>query len=355
MATMLERFLGVISLDMGIDLGTANTAVCVGGQGIVLCEPSVVAVRKGTTEVLNNGNAIGNAAKNMLDKCPGNLEAIRPLKSGVISDFEIAEQMLSYFIRKVHNRTWGLKPRLIISVPMGITGVEKRAVIESAERAGARSVYLIEQPKAAALGAGLPINDPAGSMIVDIGGGTTDVAVLSMQGVVTYETLRTAGDEMTQAIITYVKEQCGMLVGEQTAEKVKIAIGSAVPLELLGGEEMQMEVRGRDMNTSLPARILINSVQVREALQPVIKMVAASIKRTLIATPPEIAADLVDQGIMLAGGGASLRGLDYYLEHDINLPVRKAEEPIYAVVRGAEAVLQDLDKYTDILESADDL
>jgi rod shape-determining protein MreB len=192
-------------------------------------------------------------------------------------------------------------------------------------------------------------------VIVDIGGGTTDVAVLSMQGVVTYETLRTAGDEMTQAIITYVKEQCGMLVGEQTAEKVKIAIGSAVPLELLGGEEMQMEVRGRDMNTSLPARILINSVQVREALQPVIKMVAASIKRTLIATPPEIAADLVDQGIMLAGGGASLRGLDYYLEHDINLPVRKAEEPIYAVVRGAEAVLQDLDKYTDILESADDL
>lgn len=355
MATMLERFLGVISLDMGIDLGTANTAVCVGGQGIVLCEPSVVAVRKGTTEVLNNGDAIGNAAKNMLDKCPGNIEAVRPLKSGVISDFEITEQMLSYFIRKVHNRAWGLKPRLIISVPMGITGVEKRAVIESAERAGARSVYLIEQPKAAALGAGLPINDPAGSMVVDIGGGTTDVAVLSMQGVVTYETLKIAGDELTQAIITYVKDNCSMLVGEQTAERVKIAIGSVVPMELLGSEEMQMEVRGRNVETQLPARILINSIQVREALLPVVRQIAASIKRTLVRTPPEIAADLVDQGIMLAGGGASLRGLDYYLEHDINLPVRKAEEPIYAVVRGAEAVLQDLDKYTEILESAEDI
>lgn len=355
MATMLERILGVFSLDMGIDLGTANTAVCVGGQGIVLCEPSVVAVRKGTTDVLNNGDAVGNAAKNMLDKCPGNIEAIRPLKNGVISDFEITEAMLSYFIRKVHNRAWGLKPRLIISVPMGITGVEKRAVIESAERAGARSVYLIEQPKAAALGAGLPINDPAGSMIVDIGGGTTDVAVLSLQGVVTYETLRIAGDELTMAIVSYIKEQCGLLVGEQTAEKIKIAIGSVVPMELLGQDEMQMEIRGRNLATSLPARTSINSIQVREALMPVVRQIAASIKRTLERTPPEIAADLVDQGIMLAGGGASLRGLDYYLEHDVNLPVRRAEEPIYAVVRGTEAVLKDLNGYTELLESAEDI
>jgi rod shape-determining protein MreB len=277
------------------------------------------------------------------------------MKDGVIADFKVTEKMLKYFIEKAHNRKMLVHPRIVIGVPSEITPVEKRAVMDSAYRAHASEVHLVEQAMVAAIGAGLPVTEPSGNMIVDIGGGTTDVAVLSMQGVVTYETLRTAGDEMTQAIITYVKEQCGMLVGEQTAEKVKIAIGSAVPLELLGGEEMQMEVRGRDMNTSLPARILINSVQVREALQPVIKMVAASIKRTLIATPPEIAADLVDQGIMLAGGGASLRGLDYYLEHDINLPVRKAEEPIYAVVRGAEAVLQDLDKYTDILESADDL
>jgi rod shape-determining protein MreB len=355
MPTIFERLLGVFSLDMGIDLGTANTAVCVGGQGIVLCEPSVVAVRKGTTEVLNNGEAVGNAAKNMLDKCPGNIEAIRPLKNGVISDFEITEAMLSYFIKKVHKRAWGLKPRLIISVPMGITGVEKRAVIESAERAGARSVYLIEQPKAAALGAGLPISDPAGSMIVDIGGGTTDVACLSLQGVVTYETLRIAGDELTQSIVTYIKANLGMLIGEQTAEKVKIAIGSVVPLELLGGEEMQMEIRGRNIETSLPARTVINSIQVREALMPTIKLIASSIKRTLERTPPEIAADLVDQGIMLAGGGASLRGLDYYLEHDINLPVRKAEEPLYAVVRGTEAVLREFDVFADLLESAEDI
>jgi rod shape-determining protein MreB and related proteins len=355
MPTILERFLGVFSLDMGIDLGTANTAVCVGGQGIVLCEPSVVAVRKGTTEVLNGGEAVGNAAKNMLDKCPGNIEAVRPLKSGVISDFDITESMLNYFIRKVHNRSWGLKPRLIISVPMGITGVEKRAVIESAERAGARSVYLIEQPKAAALGAGLPINDPAGSMVVDIGGGTTDVAVLSMQGVVNYETLRIAGDELTQAIIAYIKANLGLLVGEQTAEKIKIAIGSVVPMELLGSDEMQMEIRGRSIKTSLPTRAVVNSIQVREALMPVVRQIAGSIKRTLEKTPPEIAADLVEQGIMLAGGGASLRGLGYYLEQDVNLPVRVAQEPLYSVVRGTEAVLTDIDTFDELLESAEDI
>jgi rod shape-determining protein MreB len=355
MPTIFERLLGVFSLDMGIDLGTANTAVCVGGQGIVLCEPSVVAVRKGTTEVLNDGNAVGSDAKSMLDKCPGNIEAIRPLKNGVISDFEITEAMLSYFIRKVHDRAWGLKPRLIISVPMGITGVEKRAVIESAERAGARSVFLIEQPKAAALGAGLPISDPAGSMIVDIGGGTTDVAVLSLQGVVNYETLRIAGDELTAAITSYIKQHCNLLVGEQTAERIKISIGSVVPMELLGQDEMQMEVRGRNLATSLPDRTVITSMQMREALAPVVKDIAGAIKRTLEKTPPEIAADLVDQGIMLAGGGAALRGLDYYLEHEVNLPVRRAEEPLYSVVRGTEAVLKELDDYEELLESAEDI
>lgn len=355
MPTIFERLLGVFSLDMGIDLGTANTAVCVGGQGIVLCEPSVVAVRKGTTEVLNDGEAVGAQAKSMLDKCPGNIEAIRPLRNGVISDFEITEAMLSYFIRKVHDRAWGLKPRLIISVPMGITGVEKRAVIESAERAGARSVFLIEQPKAAALGAGLPISDPAGSMIVDIGGGTTDVAVLSLQGVVNYETLRIAGDEATAAITKYIKQNCNLLVGEQTAERIKISIGSVVPMELLGQDEMQMEIRGRNMTTSLPGKAVITSMQMREALAPVVREITGAIKRTLEKTPPEIAADLVDQGIMLAGGGSQLRGLDYYLEHEVNLPVRCAEEPLYSVVRGTEAVLKELDDYEDLLESAEDI
>ncbi|MCC6573107.1 MAG: rod shape-determining protein [Planctomycetes bacterium] len=355
MATIFERLLGVFSLDMGIDLGTANTAVCVGGQGIVLCEPSVVAVRKGTNEVLNGGEAVGNAAKDMLDKCPGNIEAIRPLRSGVISDFEITEAMLAYFIRKVHKRSWGMRPRLIVSVPMGITAVEKRAVIESAERAGARSVYLIEQPKAAALGAGLPISDPSGSMIVDIGGGTTDIAVLSLQGVVTYETLRIAGDELTQAIIEYIKSQCGLHVGEQTAEKIKIAIGSVVPLELIGAEEMQMEIRGRDLRTNLPGRTHITSVQVREAMAPVVEKMATTIKQTLVRTPPEIAADLVDRGIMLAGGGAALRGLDVYFEREVNLPVKRCNEPIYAVARGTEAVLADFDTYADLLESSEDI
>lgn len=352
MARFNSSFLG---RDMAVDLGTANTLVYVRGEGIVLCEPSVVAVRKGTTEVLNNGEAVGNAAKNMLDKCPGNIEAIRPLKNGVISDFEITEAMLAYFIRKVHKRAWGLKPRLIISVPMGITSVEKRAVIESAERAGARSVFLIEQPKAAALGAGLPISDPQGSMIVDIGGGTTDIACLSLQGVVTYETLRVAGDEFTQAITSYIKEHCGLLIGEQTSEKIKIAIGSAVPMELIGGEEMQMEIRGRNMATSLPGRTMINSIQVREAITPVLKQIAASIKHTLERTPPEIAADLVDRGITLAGGGANMRGLDFYLEHEVNLPVKRADEPIYAVCRGTEAVLNDINRFGELLESAEDI
>lgn len=355
MGNFLDRVLGWFSTDMGIDLGTANTLVYVKGQGIVCAEPSVVAVNKKTGTVLMNGTAVGDNAKGMIGKTHPNISVIRPLRDGVIADVEITEAMLSYFIRKVHNRAWGLKPRLIISVPMGITGVEKRAVIESAERAGARSVYLIEQPKAAALGAGLPISDPSGSMIVDIGGGTTDVAVLSLQGVVNYETLRVAGDELTQSIITYIKDKCGLLVGEQTAEKIKIAIGSVVPLELLGGEEMQMEIRGRNIETSLPARTLINSIQIREALMPVVKQIAGSIKRTLERTPPEIAADLVDQGIMLAGGGASLRGLDYYLEHEINLPVRRAEEPLYSVVRGTEAVLKDIDSFVDLLESAEDI
>ncbi len=338
---------------IAIDLGTVNVLVHVQGRGVVLQEPSVVAIREdGNKTIIVE---VGRAAREMYGRTPGEIEVMRPLRDGVIADFEVTEAMIKHFIRKVHKRAWGLKPRLIISVPMGITSVEKRAVIESAERAGARSVYLIEQPKAAALGAGLPISDPQGSMIVDIGGGTTDIACLSLQGVVTYETLRVAGDEFTVAITNYIKEHCGLQIGEQTAEKVKIAIGSAVPMEFIGGEEMQMEIRGRDLNTNLPGRTVINSIQIREAMTPVLRQIAASIKQTLQRTPPEIAADLVDRGITLAGGGANMRGLDFYLEHEINLPVKKASEPIYAVCRGTEAVLNEINKYGELLESAEDI
>jgi rod shape-determining protein MreB len=323
---------------MGIDLGTANTAVCVGGQGIVLCEPSVVAVRKGTTQVLNNGNAVGNEAKDMLDKCPGNIEAIRPLKSGVISDFEITEAMLAYFIRKVHKRAWGLKPRLIISVPMGITSVEKRAVIESAERAGARSVFLIEQPKAAALGAGLPISDPQGSVIVDIGGGTTDIAVVALGGMVYDRSVRTAGHHMDEAIIQYMRRRHGLLIGERTAEQVKIEIGSASD----SVEVMEMEVRGRCLREGRPRVVHVKDAEVREALAEPLKAIVFAVREALDAIPPEIAADISNNGIVVTGGGALLRGIDERLRQETGVPVAIADEPLTSVVRGVGRMLDDV-------------
>ncbi len=345
-----SRLLGMFSQDIGIDLGTANTVVSTRREGIVLCEPSVVAVRKDTDEVLLGGEAVGNAAKRMLDKVPGNISAIRPLKHGVISSFETTEAMISYFIRKVGDRSWGIKPRLVVSVPMGITSVEKSAVVQACERAGARDVYLIEQPMAAALGAGLPISDPAGSMIVDIGGGTTDIAVISLSGCVEYRTLRVAGDELNNAVIEHMKERYALLVGEQTAERIKIAIGSVAPLPEVGQEEMRMEVRGRSTKTSLPGRAEIDSVEIRQCLMPVAERIIASIKEVLMQTPPELAADLVERGITLAGGGAYLRGLDYMISQRANLPVAIAKEPLYAVARGTAAVTDEFEELRDVLE-----
>lgn len=351
---VMHKVLGVFSQDIGIDLGTANTVVCTRREGIMLCEPSVVAVKKGTTDVLMGGQAVGNAAKSMLDKVPGNVEAIRPLKHGVVSSFEITEAMLGYFIQKVAARSIAFRPRLVISIPKGITSIEKSAVAQASMRAGAREVYLIEQPMAAALGAGLPISDPSGSMIVDIGGGTTDVAVISLSGIVEYETLKVAGDEMNNAVTEHMRTHYGMLVGEQTAEKIKIAIGSVVPLSYLGQNEMRMEVSGRSIQSQLPARVEVTSNEIREAMQPVAARIVNAIKQVLKKTPPELAADLVDRGISLAGGGAYLRGLDYFIQEHTNLPVRVPNEPLYAVARGTAAVLNQFDDLRDVLENGAD-
>ncbi len=352
---ILDKFLGMFSQDIGIDLGTANCVVGTRMEGIVLCEPSVVAVNKDTQEVLMNGAAVGNSAKKMLDKVPGNVEAIRPLKNGVIASFEITEAMIAYFIRKVSNRSWGIKPRLIVSVPMGITSVEKRAVVESCERAGAREVYLIEQPMAAALGAGLPISDPAGSMIVDIGGGTSDVAVISLSGVVEYCTLRTAGDDLNNAIVDHMKKNYNLLVGEQTAERIKISIGSVAPLAEIGEQEMTMDVKGRSTRTHLPGKAVISSVEVREALRPVADKIVEAIKDVLKRTPPELAADLVDRGITLAGGGAYLRGLAWLIEKEVGLSCKACDEPLYAVARGTAAVMESFEQLKDVLQSSNDI
>ncbi|MHC5039615.1 MAG: rod shape-determining protein MreB [Planctomycetota bacterium] len=347
MPSFFNSLLGLFSLDMGVDLGTANTLVCVGGQGIVLHEPSVVAVKKGTNQVLLNGDAVGNTAKVMLGKTPYGITAIRPLKDGVIADFEITEAMLSYFIRKVHNRRRLVKPRVVIGVPSGITQVEKRAVINSAERAGAREVFLIEEPMAAGIGVGLPIEQPVGSMIVDIGGGTTDVAVMSLAGIVEAMSMRVAGDEMDEAIMQYVKEEYNLLIGPQSAEEIKHKIGSAVPLET----ENQMEVRGRDGASGLPRKIIMTSEEVRKSLSGPVGQLQKAIRHVLERTPPELSADLVHQGIVLAGGGALLRGLDRAIEQEVELPTRVADEPLLAVAKGTTKVLERLDLLSQILES----
>lgn len=337
---ILDSLLGIFSTDMGIDLGTANTLVCVKGGGIVLSEPSVVAVLKGTNQVMLNGNAVGIEAKKMLGKTPGNIEAIRPLKNGVIADFDITEAMLTYFIRKVHNRGWGIKPRVVISIPSGITAVEERAVRNSAERAGAREVYLLEEPMAGAIGIGLPIAEPIGSMIVDIGGGTTEVAVISLAGIVSGESIRVAGDEMDDSIINYLKRNYNLAIGESTAERIKIDIGSAHPLE----EELTMEVRGRDLISGLPRKITINSEEIREALKEPINAIVGVIKSTLEKTPPELAGDLVEQGLVVVGGGALLRGIDRVFAEETGLPVHIGDDPLTAVARGTAKVLDSLDK-----------
>ncbi|MEC9374149.1 MAG: rod shape-determining protein [Planctomycetota bacterium] len=343
---MLDRILGFFSVDMGIDLGTCNTLVAVRGEGIVLNEPSVVAVYKGTNRVLNNGNAVGWMAKEMLGKTPGSITAIRPLKDGVISDFEITEAMLSYFIRKVNGRAKFIGPRVVISVPSGITAVEKRAVCDSAERAGARKIHLIEEPLAAAIGAGLPFIEPTASMIVDIGGGTTEVAIMSLADIAVCESVRVAGDDMDEAIINHMKKTYNLMIGEQTAERIKIEIGSAAPVE----EERTLEVRGRDMVSGLPRKMVISSEEVREALNEPVSSIVDAVTRTLERAEPELAADLVENGICLAGGGALLRGLDVVLSNATGLEVRIADDPLTCVARGTSIFLENLEDWQDAFE-----
>lgn len=332
---------------MGIDLGTCNTLVAVRGEGIVLNEPSVVAVHKGTNRVLDNGNAVGWMAKEMLGKTPGSITAVRPLKDGVISDFEITESMLGYFIRKVNGRSKVFGPRVVISVPSGITAVEKRAVFDSAERAGARRVFLLEEPVAAAIGAGLPFVEPTASMIVDIGGGTTEVAIMSLADIAVCESVRVAGDDLDEAIISHMKKTYNMMVGEQTAERIKIEIGSAAPV----GEETTMEVRGRDMVSGLPRKIVITSEEIREALQEPVTNIIETVTRTLEKVEPELAADLVDNGITLAGGGALLRGMDAVMATSTGLDVQIAEDPLTCVARGTAIYLEHLEEWKSTLEN----
>ncbi|MHC4396660.1 MAG: rod shape-determining protein MreB [Planctomycetota bacterium] len=338
--------LGLFSMDMGIDLGTCTTLVCVRGKGIVLNEPSVVAVRKGTNSVLNNGEAVGLIAHEMLGKTPGSISAVRPLKDGVISDFEITEKMLQYFIRKVHGRGSLVRPRVVIAVPSGITAVERRAVIDSAERAGARKVYLVDEPMAAGIGAGLPITDPTASMIVDIGGGTTEVAILSLADIATCESIRVGGDDMDEAVINHLKKTYNLLIGEARAEKVKIQIGSAAPLE----EELTMEVAGRDTISGLPRKIVITSEEIREALREPIAAIIDSVTATLEKAEPELAADLIDNGVYICGGGALLRGMDAVLSNATGLKVERVEDPLSSVARGTSVYLENLELWKDTMD-----
>jgi rod shape-determining protein MreB len=354
MLYLAKKFFGVFSKDIGIDLGTCNTLVYVRQQGVVLCEPSVVAVKKGTNKVLQDGRgnlAVGSVAKEMIGKTHGGIIAIRPLKSGVIADFDITEAMISYFIRKVHNRQFGVMPRVAIAVPAGITAVEKRAVLNSAEQAGARQVFLIEEPMAAAIGAGLPMLDPVGSMICDIGGGTAEVAVISLGGMIAYRSVRCAGDSMDEAIIKYMKDRHNLLIGEQTAEHIKIEVGSVWPVM----PETTIEVRGRDFQTAMPRRVEVHSGEVREALQEPLQNILRGIREVLEEIPPEIAADLVERGLTLCGGGSLLRGMDRAIAQQIGIPVRVADEPMMCVVKGAGVIIEHLDKFKHTLESSEDI
>jgi rod shape-determining protein MreB len=349
---MLDWLLGMFSVDMGIDLGTCNTLVCVKGEGIVLNEPSVVAVKKNTNRVLQNGEAVGLVAKEMLGKTPGSITAIRPLKDGVISDFEITEAMLRYFIRRAHGRKGLVAPRVVIAIPSGITAVEKRAVLESAQRAGARRVYLVEEPMAAAIGSGLPVTEPTASMIVDIGGGTTEVAIISLADISVCESVRVAGDDFDEAIINHMKKTYNMDIGEQMAERIKIEIGSAAPFP--DGSEPTMEVRGRDNISGLPRKTIVTASEIREALQEPVTQIVEAVTRTLESAPPELSADLVDNGITMAGGSSMLRGLTTVISNATGLDVRLAEDPLTCVARGTAVYLENLELWKDTMESDDD-
>lgn len=338
---------GLFSSDIAIDLGTANTLVYVKGRDIVLNEPSVVAysVKNGRKVV----HAVGADARQMLGRTPGNIEAIRPMKDGVIADFEVAEAMIDHFIKKVHNRKWGVNPRVVICVPSGATAVEKRAIHQSAEQAGASRVFLIEEPMAAALGAGLPIHEPAGSMVVDIGGGTTEVAVLSLDGIVYSRSVRVGGDKMDDAIIQYVRRTTNLLIGEMSAEKVKKEIGSATMPD--DNEGMTVQIKGRDLMNGVPREIRVSEAMIAESLAEPVEQIVEAVKNALEATPPELAADIVDKGIMLTGGGALLRNLDTELRNRTGLPVSIADDPLSCVVRGSGTVVENLKKWKSVLSS----
>ncbi len=329
--TIIGRFQKFVSNDIGIDLGTANTLVHLRGQGIVLNEPSIVSINKDTRKVL----AVGIEAKRMLGRTPGSIETIRPLRQGVITDLEIAEEMLRYFIQKVHHRIKIFQPRILIAVPSGITEVETKAVKDSADRAGARDIKLIPQPMASALGADLPVSEPIGSMIVDIGGGTTEVAIISLNGIVRSNSVRTAGDSMDGAIEKYVYEQYNLLIGPRMSEDIKIQIGSTYPMD----EEKSMQIKGRDERTNIPKTISINSVEIREALQKPLAEIVEAIKTVFKECPPELSGDLIDRGISIAGGGALLKGIDKTLSEETSLPVTIVPEPLHSVARGTGIAL----------------
>ena len=342
---MFSRLFGFLSADMAIDLGTANTLVYVKGKGIVLNEPSVVAIAevKGKKQVL----AVGEEAKQMLGRTPGNIRAIRPLRDGVIADFEVAEEMIKYFIRKVHNRRSFASPLVIVCVPSGSTAVERRAIQESAESAGARRVFLIEEPMAAAIGAGLPVTEPTGSMVVDIGGGTTEVAVLSLGGIVYSRSVRVGGDKMDEAIIAYIRRNHNLLVGEGSAARIKEEIGSACPPA--EGEGATMEIKGRDLMNGVPKELIISERQIAESLTEPVGAIIEAVKVALEHTAPELAADIVDKGIVLTGGGALLGNLDFVLRHATGLPVSIADDPLSCVVLGTGRALEEMKRLKDVL------
>ncbi len=340
---ILDPILGLFSSDLAIDLGTANTLVYMKGKGIVAAEPSVVAVQRDARGI-KRVVAVGKEAKEMLGRTAGSIEAIRPMKDGVIADFKVTEAMLRYFIRKAHNRRSLIRPRVIVCIPFGVTEVEKRAVRESAESAGAREVYLIEEPMAAAIGAGLPITEPSGNMVVDIGGGTTEVAVISLAGIVFSKSVRVAGDKMDEAIIYYLKRKYNMLIGERTAEAVKIAIATAYP----DGEIRTMEIKGRDLVAGVPKTLEVNSEEIREAIVEPVNAIVEAVKITLERTPPELSADIVDRGIVLTGGGALLRNLDVLLKEETGLPVIVADDPLTCVVMGSGRALDQIELFRNV-------
>ena len=336
----MSNALTFLGRDMAVDLGTANTLVYVRGRGIVLNEPSVVALNTNNGQIV----AVGADAKRMIGRTPGNIVAVRPLKDGVIADFDVTERMLRYFIQKVHKRTRMAKPRIVVAVPSGITGVEQSAVKEAGHQAGARKVYILEEPMAAAIGSGLPVNEPTGNMVVDIGGGTTEVAVISLGGIVTSQSIRIGGDELDEAVITFGKKEHSLLLGERTAEEIKVALGSAFP----SAEEPNAEIRGRDLVTGLPKTVVISASEVRRALEDPINLIVDAVKSTLDKCPPELAGDVMDRGIALTGGGALLRGLDQRIREETGMPVHIGDGPLESVVLGAGKCVEDFETLRQI-------